>query len=307
MRLRAVVTMVLLACAGPAHSAIAAEPEPQFESMTIGKARVHLQFAPGVDAQKGKQLQSWIARSGQVIADYFGSFPVPEVTILVITGDGAAITSGAAFSDPELRIRVKVGRDTSPATYLADWIMAHEMVHLAIPEVPRNQIWFQEGVATYVEIVARARAGLSGANGGWAELFRNIEQGMPQKGDRGLDFTPTWARTYWGGAMFCLMADVELRKRSNNRIGLEDALRGIVASGGNYSKTWPLEQTLKIADAATGHSVLTDLHALLKDNGNPPDLAGLWRDLGVSMHEGKLRLRDNAPLSAIRKAIIDNR
>ena len=138
-------------------------------------------------------------------------------------------------------------------------------------------------------------------------MIRNMEQGMPQKGDRGLDFTPTWGRTYWGGAMFCLMADVELRKRSNNRVGLEDALRGIVAIGGNYSKTWPLEKTLKIADAATGHTVLTDLHSLLKDNGNPPDLAGLWRELGISMVEDKLRLRDDAPLSAIRKAIIDNR
>lgn len=307
MKLRAVVTLGLFVFAGLAHGAVAAEPEPQFASMMIGKTRVHLQFAPGVDAHKGTQLQSWIARSGQVIADYFGGFPVPELTILVITGEGAAVASGAAFSDPELRIRVKVGRDTSPATYLADWIMVHEMVHLAIPEVPRNQIWFHEGVATYVEIVARARAGLSGDNGGWAELIRNMEQGMPQKGDRGLDFTPTWGRTYWGGAMLSLMADVELRKRSNNRVGLQDALRGIVASGGNYSKTWPLAKTLKIADAATGHTVLTDLHAQLGANGNPPDLAGLWRDLGVSMHEGKLRLREDAPLSAIRKAIIDNR
>lgn len=296
-----------LACGGLAHGASHLEAEPQFESMTIGKTRVHLQFAPSVDAQAGQQLQSWIARSGQAIANYFGSFPVSEVTILVITGEGAAITSGAAFSDPELRIRVKVGRDTSPVAYLADWIMVHEMVHLAIPEVPRNQIWFHEGVATYVEIVARARAGLSGDNGGWAELMRNMEKGMPQKGDRGLDHTPTWGRTYWGGAMFCLMADVEIRKRSKNRIGLEDALRGIVADGGNYSKAWPLENTLKIADAATGLTVLTDLHTQLKDNGNPPDLATLWRDLGISIVEGKLRLRDDAPLSAIRKAIIDNR
>ena len=307
MKFFAAVALGLLTCCALANGAGFAEAEPQFESMTIGKTRVNLQFAPGVDAQAGQQLRSWIARSGEVIADYFGGFPVPELTILVITGEGAAVASGAAFSDPELRIRVKVGRDTSHATYRADWIMVHEMVHLAIPEVPRNQIWFHEGVATYVEIVARARSGLSGDNGGWAELLRNMEQGLPQTGDRGLDYTPTWGRTYWGGAMFCLMADVELRKRSKNRIGLQDALRGIVAGGGNYSKAWPLEQTLAIADGATGFTVLTDLHTQLKDNGNPPDLAALWRNLGVLIVEGKLRLLNDAPLSATRRAIIDNR
>ncbi len=307
MIFRVLVALLFLACGCLAHGASGAEFEPQFESMTIGKTRVNLQFAPGVDGQAEQRLRSWIVSSGLAVTDYFGSFPVPEVTILVISGEGAAITSGATFSDPELRIRVKVGRDTSPATYLADWIMVHEMVHLAIPELPRNQIWFHEGAATYVEIVARARAGLSGSDGGWAELLRNMGKGMPQKGDRGLDHTPTWGRTYWGGAMFCLMADVELRRRSNNRIGLQEALRGIVVAGGNYSKTWPLEKTLKIADDATGFTVLTELHTQLKGAGDAPALAALWRDLGISAVEGRLRLRDDAPLSAIRKAIIDNR
>ncbi|MEO8384074.1 MAG: hypothetical protein ABI583_02445 [Betaproteobacteria bacterium] len=303
----ALAAVFFLACCSLACGASPAEPEPQFSAMTIGKTNVQLQFSPGLDASTRQRLQSWIARSGRAVSDYFGEFPVPDVTILVITGDGAAITSGATFSDPELRIRVNVGRNTSDATYRADWIMVHEMIHLAIPEVPRNQNWFHEGAATYVEIIARARAGLSGSGGGWAELLRNIEQGMPQKGDRGLDHTPTWGRTYWGGAMFCLLADVELRKRSNNRVGLQDALRGIVAGGGNYSKAWSLEQALKVADAATGLSVLTDLHLQLKDAGGRPDLAALWRDLGISTVDGELRLRDDAPLSATRRAIIDTR
>ena len=58
-----------------------------------------------------------------------------------------------------------------------------------------------------------------------------MPKGLPAAGDRGLDYTPTWGRTYWGGALFCLLADIDIRKRTSNRFGLQDALRAIVAAG----------------------------------------------------------------------------
>lgn len=36
--------------------------------------------------------------------------------------------------------------------------MTHEMVHLAFPSVPDQHHWIEEGLATYVEPIARARA-----------------------------------------------------------------------------------------------------------------------------------------------------
>ena len=39
-----------------------------------------------------------------------------------------------------------------------------------------------------------------------------MPKGLPQAGDQGLDNTGTWGREYWGGAMFCLLADIEIRK-----------------------------------------------------------------------------------------------
>ena len=43
-------------------------------------------------------------------------------------------------------------------------------------------------------------------------MVRDMPKGLPQAGDEGLDNTDTWGRKYWGGAMFCLFADVEIRK-----------------------------------------------------------------------------------------------
>ncbi|MEP7154234.1 MAG: hypothetical protein ABI905_00570 [Betaproteobacteria bacterium] len=304
--MRAALLVLLLACCVPAHSQAAEETAPRFETMSVGAAKFELQFAPGLDTTRRGEVRDWIDRSARAVAGYFGKFPVATATILVIPVDGNSVNSGTAFNDSELRIRVRIGRDITHGKLLSDWILVHEMVHLAIPEVPRNQNWFHEGAATYVEIISRAKAGLSGSAGGWAELFRNVGQGMPQSGDRGLDHTPTWGRIYWGGAMFCMLADIELRKRSHNKVGLQHALRGIVAGGGNYAVEWPLEKTLKVADEATGFTVLSDLHARMQDSAGVSAslLAEIWRDLGISEVDGVIVFRDDAPLADIRRKII---
>jgi len=277
--------------------------EPVFEFLQVDSTRFELQFASGFDAPARLEAAEWIARSARVVSQYLGRYPVDAVTILMVPADGDDVASGTTFNDGELRIRVRVGRKVTRERYLADWIMVHEMIHLAIPEVPRNQNWFHEGAATYVEIIARAQAGLSGERGGWAELHRNAHQGLPQPGDRGLDRTPTWGRTYWGGALFCLTADVEIRRATQNRRSLGDALREIVRRGGNVAVRRPIEDTLRIGDDATGTTVLTELYRQWANTPVRVDLPHLWRELGISIRGGAVRLSDDAPLAFVRRGI----
>jgi predicted metalloprotease with PDZ domain len=90
-------------------------------------------------------------------------------------------------------------------------------------------------------------------------MGREMPQGEPTKDDHGLNNTHTWGRTYWGGAMFCLVADMTIREKTGNQKGLQDALRAIVASGRTIDKEASLLETLQIGDRATGTSVLTDM------------------------------------------------
>ena len=77
------------------------------------------------------------------------------------------------------------------------------MVHLALPDMEDRHAWLSEGLAVYVEPVARAQAGDLSAKEIWLAMMRDMPKGLPQAGDRGLDNTDTWGRKYWGGAMFC--------------------------------------------------------------------------------------------------------
>jgi predicted metalloprotease with PDZ domain len=102
------------------------------------------------------------------------------------------------------------------------------MVHLALPSLAERHHWLEEGLATYVEPIARARAGILTPERVWRDFIDGLPQGQPESPDRGLDGTPTWGRTYWGGALFCLRPDVTIRQRTDNRMGLEHCLRAIL-------------------------------------------------------------------------------
>jgi hypothetical protein len=135
-------------------------------------------------------------------------------------------------------------------------------------------------------------------------VARDLPQGLPEPGDRGLDFTHTWGRTYWGVALFCFLADIEIHRRTANRKGLGDALRGVLNAGGNITVEWDLERALKAGDAATGASVLQELYAAMRSQPHPVDLDDLWKQLGIERHGNTVFLKKDAPLSAARNAIM---
>ncbi len=202
-----------------------------------------------------------------------------------------------AFGDCGGGITIRVGNETSLSELASDWMLTHKMVHLAFPSVDDKHHWIEEGIATYVEPIARIRAGHLEVEQMWFDLVRDMPQGLPQFGDRGLDHTHTWGRTYWGGALFCLLADVEIRRQTSNAKGLEQALRGIIDVGRDIRKDWNLEDALRTGDRAVGVSVLHPLYMRMKDRPVSVDLDSLWSQLGIQLDGSSVRFDDGAKLA----------
>jgi|SRR5271168_2268638 len=104
--------------------------------------------------------------------------------------------------------------------------------------------------------------------------------------------------------MFCLIADVEIRKKTHNTMGLEAALRGIVDAGGNIETDWGMSRVLETGDRAIGIPVLVPLYNKMKENPSPVDLDELWKQLGVIEGDHTATFQDSAPLAPIREAIM---
>ena len=251
-------------------------------------------------------VMTWVRNAAHAVTEYYGRFPAGRLTVRVRLTDGARIGNGRTFGTPDGGlIKVSVGRDTTDASFHEDWLMTHEMVHLAFPSVADRHHWIEEGTATYVEPVARVRVGNLTAEDGWVDLVRGLPQGLPETGDRGLDFTPTWGRTYWGGALFCFLADVEIHRRTANKKGLIDAGRAVLDAGGSLWADWEIARALEVGDRATGVPVLKELYEKMRANPYPVDLEKMWQDLGIERSGRGLRFNDRAPLAEVRRAIMN--
>lgn len=271
--------------------------------LEIGGSTIHVAFAPGEMTLSKEKLLDWIRMSARAVTTYYGRFPVGSLRLLLVPVEGARIRGGTTWGYRGAAIRIPLGRDSSEDVLRRDWVMVHEMAHTALPDMPDRYAWLSEGLAVYIEPIARVQAGDLSAREIWQAMMRDMPKGLPQAGDEGLDNTPTWGRKYWGGALFCLLADIEIRKRTDNRLGLQDAMRGVLAAGGNHEKDWPIERILGTADKAVGVAVLGRLHGEMGPKPVTPDLAALWRDLGLKRIGEDIEFDDTAPLAAIRNAI----
>ena len=272
--------------------------------LSIAGAEIDLALPEGPMALSRKEITGWVEDCARAVKAYYGRVPVERMRIVVMRTEGRGIEGGQTFGqEGSALIRVELGARADAADLARDWVLTHEMVHTAMPNLPRQNLWLEEGLATYVEPIARAQAGLESAEDVWRQLVVGLPQGQPAQGDRGLDRTATWGRTYWGGALFCLLADVGIRERTENRLGLQDALRQGVADGSTILTESPIDRVLARADAAVGVPVLSELYARHATRAETVDLDALWRKLGVSMRRGRVEFDDSAPLAQVRRAI----
>jgi hypothetical protein len=275
--------------------------------LKIPGAALQVDFAAGPLDLSQRAILAHIQSAANAVVAYYGQFPVTRDRILIVpVPDGHGVGHGTTWGDmagfPAMT-RIHIGQHATQTDLDSDWMMTHELVHTAFPSLPDDQHWMEEGLATYVEPLARVMTGELKAQKVWHDMVRDMHQGEPQPGDEGLDRTHTWGRTYWGGAMFCLVADVEIRRETHNRKGLRDALRDIVQHGGTIDHNWDLPRALAIGDKATGTHVLADQYAAWKDKPVTVDLDKLWAELGIRRNGDEIEFVDDAPLAKIRQAI----
>jgi len=288
-------------------SGLVAAQEPPAQVLS-GGATIEVGFAPGKFDLPRASLLAWISNAANGVTEYFGRFPVQHPRLMVRPTEGrGGVFNGTTFGGKRGAFtRISVGQTTTEMQLENDWMMTHEFIHMAFPDVSGESDehhWMEEGMATYIEPIARAQIGRMTAERMWGDFARDMPQGLPQAGDRGLDRTSTWGRTYWGGAIYWLLADVGIRQATHNQKGLQDAMRGILETGGNITQDWTVDRVVEVGDQATGTTVLADLYQQMKTTAIHTNLDDLWRRLGVQAKNGAVTFDDRAPLAEIRKAI----
>jgi hypothetical protein len=270
-------------------------------TVSVGTSTITVAMPERELAASREQILGWVRRCGESVSDYFGRLPVPAVRLELTSTPGRGARSGRTWNGR--LIRLSLGAGTREEDLRDDWTLTHELCHLAFPDLDEHYAWIYEGYATWVEPVIRARAGLLKPEQFWRETLEGMPKGLPGPKDEGLDGTKAWGRTYWGGALFWMSADLEIRERTRNKHSLQTVLRAVLDAGGDGAHRWSVDQLLAKGDEATGTTVLRDFYARMGEAPYRADLPALWKSLGVERRGGDLVFDDDAPRASLRRAL----
>jgi hypothetical protein len=279
----------------------------ELQELRLGGAHYLLAIAPDKLPLNTAQARTWLHDAVAGLAAYYqGALPAKHALVLLLRG-AAGPTRGKTLSRGGPAVLLRAGDEISAQTTRDDWVLTHELLHVNFPDIGRDHAWLSEGLASYVEPIARARAGLLAPAKFWQDLIEGLPEGQPEQGDQGLENTATWGRIYWGGALFCFVADLQIRERTHNQHSLDDVLRAVAATGANVESTMSLPRLWDIGDAATGTRVLHELYERTALRPETTDLDALFQKLGVSLEDGRVRFDDSAPWAETRRLLTDPR
>lgn len=116
------------------------------------KFTTHFVYENEVTKIEKFQVETWIRFVQQHAENLLGEFQFNlQYHIHVVPDANSAVVFGYVYRSDTLNgVHFYFGRDFDLAQYKEDWIIPHEISHLAIPALPYKDKWFFEGFATYM-------------------------------------------------------------------------------------------------------------------------------------------------------------
>ena len=255
-------------------------------------------------AMNDADVTTWVSEATSLIEGFYGRFPVDATVFLVPLPGGTELQFGSVLALSGASVVILAGEGLPLAKTHEEWVLVHELFHLGTPTFWGEGRWLEEGLATYYEPVLRARAGWISE----ADLWAHFAEQMP-RGVRDPESAPSMEdrrdidSTYWGGALFVLLADVRIRARTAGVHSFDDVLRAVLARGGDVTHVWKVADVLRVGDEVTGTRVLAELYRGFVLGGEAVDLEAELAALGVVRGPKGAVLREDRPRSNLRRAI----
>jgi len=262
-------------------------------------------------------LIDWVRATAENVALAYGRFPNPAARVVLIPvtdnpwGGDSAIPFGRVVRDGGETIELLINEHHPIDEYYDEWTPTHEFSHLLLPYLKREQRWIAEGFATYYQNVLLARAGRYSAEQAWEKLVAGLERGR----DSAPNLSPNEAaadgirnarmKIYWSGVALALMADAELRRRSDGAESLDSVLGRLQQCCLPSDHSWTGRELFAKLDTLVAEPLFLDLYRQYADTPGFPDARPLLEQLGVRSSRQSVRLSNDAPLAWIRRDLVN--
>lgn len=259
-------------------------------------------------------IVAWVSTAAGNVTQAYGRFPVPRAHVVIIpwsatSQDDVPRLFGKVIRDGGASIEFRINTNEPIEEYYGHWTATHEFSHLLLPYVYSRHRWISEGFAQYYQNVLLARTGTYSDPVFWLNLRNGFERGLnsspslsPNEAAVELDRASTM-KIYWSGAALAMMADVELRRRSNGSESLDLVLDRLQQCCLPASRSWYGPELMQKMDSLIDSPVFMPLYQQMADASGFPNVTPILQSLGVEFANDRIILLDSAELAAVRAAI----
>lgn len=284
-----------------------------FSEIEVPGARLRLAIADASPPADAAAMATWIGEAAQAVSTLYGRFPLPapQVVIVPVGHRGEAVPWAQVQRGGGAAAHFYVDQHRPLDEFRDDWTATHELSHMLLPFVTRDDAWLSEGFASYYQNVLRARAGMIGPALAWEKLYAGFRRGRQgadgetlAEASRDMYRDGAFMRVYWSGAAMALLADVGLRRQSGGELSLDAALAELADCCLPSYRTWTARELLARLDELAGTDLFTGLYRRYVDSPGFPDLAEVSAALGIVEDPDGLRFMPDRPATALRHAIM---
>lgn len=286
------------------------------DEIYVPGATLHLAVLPGPGEPRPELARRWLKPAALAVSKLHGRFPRKNMQVLVIPLDGgkdaapwAEVTRGGG---PAAHFYMNAAADWP--VFRDDWIATHELSHLALPFVSRQDKWLSEGIATYYQSILRARVGLISEREAWQAMANGFQRGRDGTDttnlrNAALDMRSRnrFMRVYWTGAAIAMLGDIEVRRQTSGRWSLDRLLFEFQECCQVPGKVWRAREIFEYFDQATGKDVFIPLYEEHVYSRFFPRLEEAWQSLGIRIDAGDVVLETaTAQQEKLRRSIMSS-
>ena len=297
-------------------TAFAAFGQFEFIETEIAGATLRITLMQARDEIQSANIIAWIRDTAANVNLAYGRFPNPSTSVVILPVGGGHWSSdspvpfGRVVRDGGETVELFVNQSRPIGEFYDDWTATHEFSHLMLPYITSRHRWVSEGFASYYQNILLARADRYTEERAWQKLWDGFERGRQSRPE----MSPNTAaragvreatmKIYWSGAAIALLADVELRHRSNGEESLDSVLGKLQECCLPSDRTWSGTELFGKLDTLIDEPVFMPLYRRYANTTGFPDVRPLLDSLGVEVEDGEVQLRARAQLATIRSSIM---
>ncbi|MDX1403958.1 MAG: hypothetical protein R3192_05450 [Woeseiaceae bacterium] len=285
--------------------------------IAVGNATLKVSMLTGIEPMDTDEIARWVQATATDVTLAYGRFPNPEAQVVVIpvgsnrTNSWSAVPFGRVIRDGGETIELQVNQAQPLEALLGDWTATHEFSHLMLPYVEHKHRWISEGFAQYYQNVLLSRSGAYDDLQAWQKIYNGYERGRESRPELSPNAASSGSvrgslmKVYWAGAALALMADVELRERSDGKESLDDVLDRFQACCLPSNRVWSGPELFAQLDELATTPVFMPLYKRYADTAGFPDMTDTFARLGLTVSDGKVEYLRGAELHPLRDAILE--